>query len=738
MKKITLILLSAVFTPMVFSQAPKNSMDAPVRFNRMTELPNPQILKSGGNVIWSTTFDWKDETAQQGWSLPAGWNIGDYADLGNNWTWRDDTLGGLYTSVDAPAHFATPQDGFICVPMDEYNSRDGVSTSNVMDTYIMTPPINCSSAPSVMVKFNQEFRLCCSDYNIEMLVTNDGGVHWASYEIRFGIRGNTVTPDKFHSPEINISDVAAGLSTVQIKFYIHGMARYYMMIDDLQLVEAYNNDLVLADTWTDFNAGFTDPIGHVNYLPFKQIGMDSEVEGKVGDFRLRGAFLNNGMMDQEDVALNTVVLLNGEEYFNQTSSKTTIWPLERDTLNIAEPFRPEDYGDYRINFTAVSANSEEVPANNASSAYFTVNDTLYQRADFSAEAGISSGAWVGGGSAGDVMAVSYDVKALCEINSISAYLTRITDADGIPSIQFVLFKYMAEDDDYAELLTSDIIDFDSTLQRTRITLPLGKDGESEFLQPGEYLVGVRSWGNDGTEGLDIGWDLSTKFPSGYSVCWQVADNEWAGIDKLTMIGFNINEQGGPTEAPVTFNVDMNKHILSGEFNPDADFVDVAGTFNNWNGSGHLTDPDGDGIYTITVDGVPVGQKIEFKYRINGNPGTSETTDGPGRQYTVRYWNILNHVYNGGITAGIPGIRTSPEIRIYPNPSAGRFTVEFLNPSLENIHLMLTDIQGKVLYFKDISPNVTYRENLDISLPKGLYLLKIQTGSAIEVQKIIIQ
>lgn len=734
---LAITLSSAILSIPGFSQVMKINPDAPVRYTQAREPQQPKLLKAGGDVIWQTTFNWKDESSPVGWTLPAGWEIHDNADLGNNWIWRDDSLGGLFTSVGIPDHFATPDDGYICVPMDEYNSRDGINTSNVIDAYIMTPPIDCSAASSVMVKFNQEFRLCCSNYNIEMQVTNDAGVHWASYEIRFGIRGNTTTPPKFNAPEINISDVAAGLANVQIRFYIHGMARYYLMIDDLKVVEAFNNDLVLADTWTDYNTGFTDLIGHLNYLPKTQTGMASENGGLTGDFQLRGAFLNNGTEDQEDVALNAIVLRNGTEFYNKTSSKTTIWALERDTLTIADPLRPADYGDYVINLTAISANAEEVPSNNSAKTNFTINDTLYQRADFSAEAGISSGAWTGGGRAGDVMANSYDVTAPCEINSISAYLTVVTET-GIPTLQYVLFKYMSADDEYAEIMTSDIIDFDSTRMRSRVTLPLSKDGESEFLQPGEYLVGVRSWGSDGTDGFDIGWDLSTKFPSGYSVCYQTSDNSWGAVDKLTMIGMNINASGGPTQASVTFNVDMTKHIAGGEFKPGTDVVDVNGLAASWTGTATMTDPEGDGIYTVTVDGLNVASILNFKYRVNGTPEAYPLTGNAYRSYTVRYWNVLSSTFNGGITSGIHQNSLISSFDIYPNPTQGAFTVEIGNTIATDLIISLTNIQGQVIYQNKIANAVNHRETFGNKLSKGLYFLSINNGQEVKVQKVIVQ
>lgn len=83
---------------------------------------------------------------------------------------------------------------------------------------------------------------------------------------------------------------------------------------------------------------------------------------------------------------------------------------------------------------------------------------------------------------------------------------------------------------------------------------------------------------------------------------------------------------------VTFSVNMSFQIATGNFNPNTDFVDVAGTINGWGGGDVLTDPDGDGIYTLTLTGLELGE-IEYKFRINGDWSTAE--GDPNRTYIVQ-------------------------------------------------------------------------------------------------------
>jgi len=740
MKRFTLLLFVLSLVVLSFGQVAKTSLDAPFQQQAAVGQSTFGVPdKASGEVFWETSFNWANPADERGWTLPEGWIIADNADLGNVWVWRNDTLGGRFTTQAAPAHFVTGSDGFIAVPMDEYNFRDGVGTSNVSDTYIITAPIDCSAVSSVVVKFSQYFRLCCSNYLLDMLVTNDGGVHWASYDVRFGVSGNNVTTAKFRNVEINISDVAAGLPNVQIQFYMHGMAMYFWMIDDLKLAEAYQYDVVLEDTWMDFDIGDGVTTDQINYWPLSQMGMAGANSGTIGNYYFKAAFLNNGNQDAEDAYLDLTVLKNGTQVLNEISPVRTIWTLERDTQLIANPYLANDYGDYRFDFRAVFDNEDEVAANNLASMFFTVNDTLSHRADFSNETSGNTGGWVGGGNAGDMLVVDYDLYAPAEINSITAYIAGFTAAE-TPQFQFVLLKLI--DEVQEEWIASDVIDMDSSYMNRWVTLPVVKDGETEFLEAGKYSVCVRMWGTlegdaDGTSGIRVGRDLSTK----YAGCGQYygPDGSWHSLAgaPLWMIGYNINETGGPTSADVTFNVDLNAHIANNEFHPGTDNVDVVGFTSVWMGPAAMTDADADGIYTVTVAGLPVGQRIEYKYRVNGVEEAFPTTGNLHRNYTIRYWNVINNRFNNGVTAGIGTPELMESFDVYPNPANGSFTVSFTSVAPVTAQIALIDMQGHAVYQHTVTNVTSHTETIDSRLPQGIYFLRVNSGNEVLVRKVVV-
>jgi len=92
----------------------------------------------------------------------------------------------------------------------------------------------------------------------------------------------------------------------------------------------------------------------------------------------------------------------------------------------------------------------------------------------------------------------------------------------------------------------------------------------------------------------------------------------------------------PPAPTVTFSVNMSYQVTLGNFDPVADYVDVAGSFNNWGdpAGDQLTAGTGD-VYSVTLDGFTADDALEFKFRINGDWNTSEFPDGgPNRTYTV--------------------------------------------------------------------------------------------------------
>ncbi len=97
-----------------------------------------------------------------------------------------------------------------------------------------------------------------------------------------------------------------------------------------------------------------------------------------------------------------------------------------------------------------------------------------------------------------------------------------------------------------------------------------------------------------------------------------------------------------TTVPMTFSCDMYYQIKTGHFNPYPymDYLDVAGSMNNWGAYDVMFDIDHDSIYQVTLNLprtlISLEVPIEFKFRINGNWNTSEfPNNGPFRKYFLQ-------------------------------------------------------------------------------------------------------
>jgi hypothetical protein len=700
-------------------------------------------LKGDGDVFWSTTFNFADPSNPLGWSWPEGWVSHDNTEFGNVWIWSKDSILGYYTKLPGVNSYS-PEDGWLILPSDAYNYRDNVQTLNNVDAYIQLAPIDCSSKSSVVVRFYQQFRTCCDNaYVLNMMISNDDGVHWANYDCRFGTRVNDWALK--NDVEINITDVAAGMGKILIRFYYASARNYFWAIDDLRLTEAYHNDLVLEGTWAYMTNGDPeDEEGFVPYIPYKFVqGTD------FGKHTFKAAFLNQGTDDQEGVALQVNVNKAGTQVYTATSEKSDIWTIERDTIDLTgTPFQPDGFGDYHLVYNAISENQEQVPANNSRTYYLTVSDSIYSRCDDINEDNQSTAGWsAGGNSDGDMLGVLYKITKPVEVNSLTTLITQRLDRPGAGTrvgfeCQYWIYKNTEEG--WIPLLSSGVHQIAASDLDEWLTMSLDKDGEAEFLEPGEYIAAIQTYhfgglhANNGQFRFSIGYDKTYNTPSGKTLqCW-IESGEWIECGgKLNMIRMNIKETGGPATGTVVFNVDMNKQILKGSMNPATDFVDVAGTFNNWGGSAHMTDTDGDGIYTISIDNVPVFKEIEYKYRINGSWTLAEFPNGaPNREAMVRYYTVLNDNYNNNISVlGVPVTGLTSSVSLYPNPASNMVTIAIANAEMKDVTITLTNLQGQTVMRKEIRSVMNHNENLDLSgFAKGIYLVRVNDT----VSKLIVQ
>ncbi len=226
----------------------------------------------------------------------------------------------------------------------------------------------------------------------------------------------------------------------------------------------------------------------------------------------------------------------------------------------------------------------------------------------------------------------------------------------------------------------------------------------------------------------MGWDNGDPAPGGDRTL--TLENTMDVLYKWGVDGIVSNE---PT---IHWIVNMTYQIEEGNFIEGTDFIDVAGTFNDWppdpNMDYALSDM-GDGLYDITVTGFEVDEMIEYKFRINGDWATSEFPDGgPNRTHTVSAGVNEITVWYDDKYSGI----NDPEqniYKIYPNPVNDKL---FISNMKDVSKVEVYDVAGKLVKSFDYT-NAVDQTQINLSgLNSGMYILTIYAGGSSNSTKLL--
>jgi len=79
------------------------------------------------------------------------------------------------------------------------------------------------------------------------------------------------------------------------------------------------------------------------------------------------------------------------------------------------------------------------------------------------------------------------------------------------------------------------------------------------------------------------------------------------------------------------------------------------------------------------------------------------------------------------------------LRFYPNPNDGKFTLDFEGINNGTIEITVTDMNGKVLFSDIVRGKEKYSKEIDISSEsKGVYFLNLRQGKKAVTKKLVVE
>ena len=236
-------------------------------------------------------------------------------------------------------------------------------------------------------------------------------------------------------------------------------------------------------------------------------------------------------------------------------------------------------------------------------------------------------------------------------------------------------------------------------------------------------------------------DLATAGYANQTVFIGFRLNTKSGGDKIAIDDILVTENSTQFVS-LKFEVNMSNYIADSLFNPRTDTVDVAGTFNGYDGTKNILSivPGSDSaIYSTTIFGFLDGDRLEFKFRINSswNDTAVEFPYGqPNRIWVVEHGlYTYSCFYNNLSTSfGIPENKLMDQVTVYPNPAQSMVWLG-IPKSIRKITL-INVIGQKILNRESLSGNIV---NLDMSpMSKGTYILLFYTDQGYAGSKKLIK
>ena len=435
MKKVYLSLLGLCLTVGAATAQQTMSVAEMGNANQITAKPVHNVVNAEKAIIW--TEDFANGLAGNNSSTVQTWTTGGVD--GAEWKHSFYTTSGSYSTGTDPFMSTTNANGFMLWDEDSINTADnGFQNPGAWLPHtgeLISPVIDLTGNPNVVLELEQDFRYCCSGsgHDLNVSISTDGGSTWGTpIDLTDGAGAN----DAFltyngnsYMIQRNISAEAGG-NMVNLKFTWDGAPTgnlaYYWALDDINIVDQPTDDLQMLSAYFvgDNNEG-------VEYGR-------TPVDMQDANYIVGAQVYNFGANDQTNNVMTADV---NSGAFVSTSNDALI---ESDSTRFMESTETPGFGVgmYTADYSVISDNETAASpeyGNNTGVREFEVTDAATTATEYSIDgidiytnpslAAIGTNSFTGGED-GLVLAALYSIKTAANVSGIRVMLSSQTVAGG--------------------------------------------------------------------------------------------------------------------------------------------------------------------------------------------------------------------------------------------------------------------------------------------------------------------
>lgn len=369
MKKFYLI-VGALIGGLAVNAQISTSNSATAINNRNTVRPvskaNSNSAKVEGQLWWNNAFDIPSEWTQ---TTGTGHTSGDWAII----TSLPANITAQQASYDWPATFSGAAGNYAFINSDDAGNTE---TQDAYFEYTGSIDMSAAGSAAMYLTFAEYYRHYYEDNFVE--VSNDNGATWTIFAVNpvseVPVNTNCV-PGEVEVVNITPAIALTGSwgTQVKIRFHYVGAWDWFWGIDDVKIVEAWNNDIKINNWYQATDIATTQGLDYYN-IPQSQTSFPGLTFG--------AKVTNNGGLNQTSVAL-TATATGG---YNQTGNSLAIAATMSDTVSITTPYIPSGLGIKTIDITTTIAGVDGNPTNNMATFDLVMDTYQYGR-----DNGISTG-----------------------------------------------------------------------------------------------------------------------------------------------------------------------------------------------------------------------------------------------------------------------------------------------------------------------------------------------------------